>query len=59
MKIGLIELAKLWQFHLQKIQNGGFLKKKKGLKFPNFKSRYLRNCLELGEKIVLTFVSYK
>ena len=57
MKIGLIEL-KLWKFHLiQKIQNGRF--SKKALKLPNFKSQYLRNNLELGEKILLTFVSYK
>ena len=30
--------------------------KKKALKLPNF--QYLRNRLELGEKILLTFVSY-
>ena len=56
-----------WPYRTRKVMTISFTEnskwwiseKKKGLKFPNFKSRYLRNCLELGEKIVLTFVSYK
>ena len=35
-----------------------WISEKNALKLPNFKSWYLRNCLELDEKILPTFVSY-